>query len=120
MADNGQVTVARLFEKTSASGNRYFFGRWGGAKVLLFHDARATEEGSGDAIWNLILQPAEESGRGQSSGRKPRQPRQPRQERRQHRGQQPPPADDWQAPPSYSAHGDNGDFRDDDLPEDMR
>ena len=132
-----QVTLARLFEKTSSSGNRYFFGRMGQAKVMLFFDARATEESDGtDPIWNLIVQPVDDEKPRPRPERQPRQDRTPRPERPRQEKARPPinprhlegeglhkareRATDWQAPLSNMANGDNGGFRDDDLPEDMR
>ncbi|MBI1209285.1 MAG: hypothetical protein GC191_18610 [Azospirillum sp.] len=47
-----KIKVARMFEKTSANGRRYFTGRWGGARVLLFKDDRSEVEGE----WSMFLQ----------------------------------------------------------------
>lgn len=50
---NGEkVKIARLFEKTSASGNLYFTGRMGQARVLLFRDKKSEAEGE----WALFVQ----------------------------------------------------------------
>jgi hypothetical protein len=48
------ISVCRLFEKTSkTTGNTYFAGRWGNAKVLLFKSKEVADDGS--AIWDLKL-----------------------------------------------------------------
>lgn len=47
------ISVCRLFEKTSKTGNQYFTGRWGNAKVLLFKSREIAEDGS--PIWELKL-----------------------------------------------------------------
>lgn len=59
--DNGKsygpsIHVARLFEKTSANGNPYFVGRWGGAKVALLKAREPAEDGT--PVWNLLLSEA--------------------------------------------------------------
>ena len=41
------------YEKTSESGNHYFQGRWGSAKVLLSKSRDMSE--SGEPIWELKL-----------------------------------------------------------------
>lgn len=48
-----KVELARLYEKTSANGRRYFVGRMGSARVLMFLDERAE---SADPVWNLFAQ----------------------------------------------------------------
>lgn len=53
MNHDGKVLLARLYEKTSARGHRYFVGRLGAARVALFLDERA--EG-GDPVWELFVQ----------------------------------------------------------------
>lgn len=50
---NTRVPVTRLFEKTSAKGNRYFTGRLGNARVLLFRDEHA--DTGGDPVWQMYL-----------------------------------------------------------------
>ena len=40
------ISVCRLFEKTSkTTGNTYFAGRWGNAKVLLFKSKEPKRSG---------------------------------------------------------------------------
>jgi hypothetical protein len=56
MNDAPKVPLCRLFEKTSANGNRYFVGRLGSARVLMFRDTKA--EGT-DPQWNLLVQEAD-------------------------------------------------------------
>ena len=53
MIHDGKVLLARLYEKTSARGHRYFVGRLGAARVAMFIDERA--EG-GDPVWELFVQ----------------------------------------------------------------
>lgn len=69
--DNGKsygasIQVARLYERTSASGNQYFVGRWGGAKVALLKAREPAEDGT--PVWNLLLSeaPRVESNDGQA------------------------------------------------------
>lgn len=50
---NTRVPMTRLYEKTSAKGNRYFTGRLGSARVLLFRDDHA--DAGGDPVWQLYL-----------------------------------------------------------------
>lgn len=80
-----KVPLARLYEKKSArTGATYYVGRLGLARVLLFRDRDQPEEG--DPIWNLLLEPIEESAPptapapSRAPNRKPRQPRQPKPE----------------------------------------
>jgi hypothetical protein len=47
------VPLARLFEKTSGAGNRYFTGRLGYGRVLLFADGEADD---GTPTWRLYVQ----------------------------------------------------------------
>ena len=49
--------LARVFEKTSATGNRYFVGRLGGSRLLMFLDR---ESDSDDPCWSLFVSPIEE------------------------------------------------------------
>ncbi len=53
-ASDHKIKIAKLYEKTSAKGTRYFVGRLGAARVLLFQ-SRETAEGS-DVVWNMYLQ----------------------------------------------------------------
>jgi hypothetical protein len=52
------VEVARLYEKTSARGTRYFVGRLGLARITLL-PGEATEDGT--ATWRMLLQEAPKS-----------------------------------------------------------
>jgi hypothetical protein len=45
--------ACRLYRKTSANGNIYFTGRWGGARVTLLKSREAADDGG--EIWNLML-----------------------------------------------------------------
>ena len=58
MRDAVKVKLGRLYEKTSQKGTRYFVGRLGAARVLLF-PSRETADG-GDPVWDLYLQEVEE------------------------------------------------------------
>lgn len=52
------IKVANLFEKTSKSGNKYFVGRLGDAKVLLLKDSDQAD--ASDPKWNLLLDERQE------------------------------------------------------------
>ncbi len=56
MNDYGpQVKLTRLYERTSKkTGNQYFTGRLGAAKVVMLKSRDVTEEGG--AIWDVLLQ----------------------------------------------------------------
>ena len=56
MSDYGpQVKLTRLYECTSKkTGNQYFTGRLGAAKVVMLKSRDVTEEGG--AIWDVLLQ----------------------------------------------------------------
>ncbi len=56
---DGKVNLARLFERTSAAGNRYFSGRMGAARIMLFRDERADD----DNVWQLFVQDSDEQPR---------------------------------------------------------
>ena len=49
---DGKVLLGRLFERTSLKGNRYFSGRLGAARVMLFKDDKADV----DNAWQLFVQ----------------------------------------------------------------
>ena len=55
---DGKVLLGRLYESTSQKGNRYFRGRLGAAKVMLFKDEYADAEN----IWLLFVQAGVERG----------------------------------------------------------
>ena len=50
--DTGKVLLGRLYEKSSAKGNRYFTGRLGAARVVMMLDARADNP---DPVWELFV-----------------------------------------------------------------
>ena len=58
MRDAAKVKLGRLYEKTSAKGTRYFVGRLGLARVLMF-PSRETAD-NGDPMWDLYLQEVED------------------------------------------------------------
>ena len=60
MHDSAKVKLGRLYEKTSARGTRYFVGRLGAARVLLFQ-SRETADDGGDPVWDLYLQEVEDT-----------------------------------------------------------
>lgn len=74
-----KVFLFRVFEKTSANGNRYFSGRWGGARILLFRDATAESD---DPVWQVFAQaiegveawPKPEPASGRREARQPKRP----------------------------------------------
>ena len=45
MRDATKVKLGRLYEKTSAKGTRYFVGRLGAARVLLFQSRETADDG---------------------------------------------------------------------------
>ena len=47
-----KVFLGRLYERTSQRGNRYFSGRLGPARVMLFRDENADT----DNVWQLFVQ----------------------------------------------------------------
>ncbi len=47
-----KVLLGRLYERTSQKGNRYFSGRLGPARVMLFKDDYADD----DNVWQLFVQ----------------------------------------------------------------
>ena len=73
-----KLPLAVLYEKTSAAGRRYFVGRLGRNRILLFRDER-TE--SADPVWTLFLQPVEDAagnGAWQKPEAAPERPQRPR------------------------------------------
>jgi len=49
---NEKVLLGRLYERTSQRGNRYFSGRLGASRVMLFRDEKADD----DNVWQLFVQ----------------------------------------------------------------
>ncbi len=47
-----KVLLGRLYERTSQKGNRYFSGRLGAARIMLFKDDYADD----DNVWQLFVQ----------------------------------------------------------------
>ena len=47
-----KVLLGRLYERTSQRGNRYFSGRLGAARIMLFKDEYADD----DNVWQLFVQ----------------------------------------------------------------
>jgi len=52
MQFDGKVLLGRLYERTSQRGNRYFSGRLGAARIMLFKDDKADD----DNAWQLFVQ----------------------------------------------------------------
>jgi len=57
---SANIRLARLYRKTSKSGNDYFVGRIGGAKVALLKSREVSEDGG--EIWDVMLSPAANTG----------------------------------------------------------
>ena len=57
MAFDGKVKLARVFERTSKAGNRYFSGRLGAARLLILEDSRGEEN-----EWTMFLQDGDDNG----------------------------------------------------------
>ena len=69
MTGKPQVKMAELWERESASGNRYFMGYLGGSTLLLFLDGERPHPKGPDetiVVWNLILQGRDQAPRQQS------------------------------------------------------
>ena len=60
------VPLARLYEKVSTAGNRYFTGRLGYGRVLLFADGEADD---GTPTWRMYVQEVEEAATRPQDGR---------------------------------------------------
>lgn len=58
--NSANIRLARLYRKTSKSGNDYFVGRIGGAKVALLKSREVAEDGG--EIWDILLSPADFAG----------------------------------------------------------
>ena len=56
------VTLARLYERTSAKGNTYLTGRLGLAKIAVLKSRDTTDDGT--QIWNIVIQEAPDSANG--------------------------------------------------------
>lgn len=50
------ITIARLYERVSKSGNHYLVGRMGMAKIAILKSSEMTDDGV--PIWNVVLQEA--------------------------------------------------------------
>ena len=64
--DAPKVKLGTLYEKTSKAGRRYFVGRFGAARILLFSTGETTEDGT--PVWELLAEQAEER---QANGSRP-------------------------------------------------
>lgn len=73
------IELARLYEKTSQRGTRYFVGRLGLARITLL-PGEAAEDGT--ATWRLLLQEAPKASTNRQAGNASR-PRSPGTRRRQ-------------------------------------
>lgn len=63
-----KIPLTKLYEKTSGRGSRYFVGRLGNARVVMFRDEQA--EGA-DPVWQIFLS---DGPQGQPQGRRPSDP----------------------------------------------
>lgn len=50
------IKVAKLYERTSAKGNSYITGRWGGARVTILKTDQTDDKGN--PVWELRLSEA--------------------------------------------------------------
>ncbi len=73
-----KVLLCRLYERTSAKGNRYLAGRLGEAKVVAFMDADAELKFGATACFSVYLQAGEDRKADGDAGGGARQPREPR------------------------------------------
>ena len=87
--DATKVKLGRLYEKTSQKGTRYFVGRLGAARVLLFQSRETADDGG--AIWDLYLEEVPER-----TDTRPRPVAGEMPARRPARTRPEPPADDGQ------------------------
>ena len=55
---DAKIRLCRLYEKQSARGTRYFVGRLGAARLLLFQSREIADDGG--AIWDLFVQELED------------------------------------------------------------
>ncbi|MCE1237070.1 MAG: hypothetical protein LWW93_12025 [Hyphomicrobiales bacterium] len=55
-----RIKFFRLYEKVSSRGNRYFVGRLAGARVVVMKDERAELSEGTEAVWDVMLSPAED------------------------------------------------------------
>jgi hypothetical protein len=106
MTGEPKVLLCKLFERTSANGNRYMFGRLGNAKIIVFVDRDAELKYGAEVVWNVFVQAAEQDDSRQSSTPSSSPRRSPRRSAPDPRGDAP-------------ADGDGRPF-DDDLPEQLR
>jgi hypothetical protein len=66
------VKLARLYEKTSKTGNQYFVGRLGMAKVAVLKSKEVAEDGS--PMWDVLLQEAPNEPRRKPEAKEEAQP----------------------------------------------
>ena len=61
MSDYGpSIKIARLYERESRNGNRYFAGRLGYAKIVILKSDHTADDGT--PIWDVLLQEAPRTG----------------------------------------------------------
>jgi hypothetical protein len=73
MRTGNKIALTRLYRKVSAhSGEQYFVGRLGAARMLLFKDRDQPAEG--DEVFSLLIEPVED----QATAPKTRPPPPPR------------------------------------------
>ncbi len=73
-----KILLCRLFERTSAKGNRYLAGRLGSAKVVAFLDTEVELQYGATAVFSVYLQAGENRKADGDVGGDARQPHEPR------------------------------------------
>ena len=66
--------LTRVYEKTSKNGNRYFTGRLGASRLLIFKDCRLSDENS-VAVWSVLVQEVLDQHDSKQVDRKQKQPK---------------------------------------------
>ena len=83
-----KIPLTKLYEKVSGRGNRYFTGRLGNARIVMFQDTQA--EGS-DPVWQVYLSDVPQTAQSQQAQQGYRAPPQQARQTRQEPAQPPAP-----------------------------
>jgi hypothetical protein len=75
------IPACRLWEKTSAKGNRYLIGRMGGVRVMVLENNRRESEGDNTHTLMFAEAPQYDGTRGQVAPAEPSKPAQQRAKR---------------------------------------
>jgi hypothetical protein len=59
MRDAAKVKPRRLYEEMSARGTRYFMGRLGAARILMFQGRETADDGG--AVWDLFVEAVDDT-----------------------------------------------------------